>query len=219
LWANPEKSERTRYIKDPETWPIVVRIFTAIADGVPVLRLARELEAEGAPTPFQVLEARGQLPAGRTASPIWRRSQIRRIIHHPAYWGEHSAYRFQHTAIKIRPAETGITRKVWRVSERDVDNPDRVALPDACPPLVSKELAERAQARLHQNKAESAGRNPDPLATLFRGMVVCGHCGGRMFTSARSGTSEGEGRLYKCSRRADGGNLSRRRSQHPIQRA
>jgi DNA invertase Pin-like site-specific DNA recombinase len=206
VWANPEKGkgQRTGYIPDPETWPIVVRIFEAVAAGVPVLRLCRELEAEGVLTPFQVLEARGQLPKGRTASPIWRRSTIRRMLHTPAYWGEHSAYRFSHTAVKIRPADTGVTRKVWQVNERDVDDPDRVALPDACPPLVSKELAERAHARLRQNKENSAGRNPDPLATLFRGMVVCGHCGGRMFTSARSGTSEGEGRLYKCSRRANG---------------
>jgi hypothetical protein len=70
-----------------------------------------------------------------------------------------------------------------------------MALPNACPPLVSKELAERAQARLAKNKEENPGRNPDPLATLFRGMVVCGHCGTRMFTTT---STHGSGRRYCC---------------------
>jgi DNA invertase Pin-like site-specific DNA recombinase len=204
LWADPDKGQRTRYTPDPETWPIVVRIFEAVAAGVPIGQLARELEREGVPTPSQTLAARGMLPAGRPVSPIWYRRQITRMVHHPAYWGEHSAYRWKSSAEKVRPADTGVTRKIWRVNERDADDPERVALPDACPPLVSKELAERAQAQLTKNKENNPGRNTDPLATILRGMVVCGHCGEKMFTA--SGSS---GRRYYCrlrwQKRAGGG--------------
>jgi DNA invertase Pin-like site-specific DNA recombinase len=195
LWAD---SAKTSYVPDVETAPIVVRLFEAVGRGVSLRQLARELEREGVPTPFQVLAARGQLPAGRVASPIWRRTQIQRMLQHPAYWGEHSAYRYQNTAVKVRPAETGITRKVRRATERATDDPDRVALPATAPALVSKELAERIHARLTQNKAESAGRNPDPLATIWRGRVICGHCDGRMYTGT---TSDGYGRRYYCSAR------------------
>ncbi len=193
LWADPEKGERTRYVKDPETWPIVVRIFTAVADGVSIRQIARELEAEGVPTPFQILAARGMLPKGRTASPIWGRGTMFRMLHNPAYWGEHSAYRRKYSIEKVRPVETCVTRKIQRVSERDVDDPERVALPDACPPLVSKELAERVAARLVKNKEENPGRNADPLATIFRGMAICGHCGEKMFTAPGI-----NGRRYCC---------------------
>jgi hypothetical protein len=65
---------------------------------------------------------------------------------------------------------------------------------------VSRELAQAAQARLTQNKAESAGRNPDPLATIFRGMAVCGHCGARMFSHTRS---DSPGRIYSCHSRRE----------------
>src|SRR5258708_7398541 len=45
-------------------------------------------------------------------------------------------------------------------------------------------------------KAESAGRNLDPLATLWRGLAVCGHCGGRLGTAP---ASKGQGRRrYVC---------------------
>jgi site-specific DNA recombinase len=193
VWGDPDKGQRTYYVIDPETGHIVVRIFERAADGVSIRQIARELELEGVPTPFQVLAARGQLPSGRTATPTWWRGAILRILHHPAYWGEHSAYRYQNTSIKVRPAETGITRKVKHQSERDVDDPDRVALHATAPALVSKELAERVAARLVKNKEDNPGRLADPLETIWRGMVVCGHCGGKMFTAPGSA-----GRRYYC---------------------
>jgi site-specific DNA recombinase len=195
LWGDPDRGARTYYVIDPETAPVVVRIFTRAAEGMSIRQIARELEQEGVPTPFMVLDARGQLPAGRRASPIWWRGAILRILHHPAYWGEHSAYRTENTAVKVRPVETGITRKVKRHSERDLDDPARVALPNVCPPLVSKAVAERVTARLTQNRIDNPGRLADPLATIFRGMTVCGHCGGRMFTAP---TSVDDGRRYYC---------------------
>jgi site-specific DNA recombinase len=85
VWGDPKKGERTYYIKDPETWPIVVRIFTAVDEGASIRGLARQLELEGIPTPFQVLAARGQAPTGRTYSAQWRVATLLRILHHPAY--------------------------------------------------------------------------------------------------------------------------------------
>jgi site-specific DNA recombinase len=197
LWADPAKGQRTRYIVDPETGWVVVLIFERVADGVPIRTLAKQLEAEGIPTPGQVLAERGQLSQGRPYSAVWRHGTILRILHHPAYIGQHSAYRYQMRAIKERPAETGITRKVRKMRERATDDPMRIALPaDACPALVSPELAARVHARLAITKAESAGHNPDPLATLWRGLVICGHCGGKLQTARNS---DGPGRRYKCS--------------------
>jgi DNA invertase Pin-like site-specific DNA recombinase len=195
LWGDPDKGQRTHYIIDPETAPIVVRIFESVAAGVPLRRLMRDLEDEGMPTPFQVLDARGQLPKERSASPIWRHGQLIRMLHHPAYWGAHSAYRTQTTTVKVRPPETGVTIKVKVQRERDTDDPDRVALAASAPALVSKELAERAQARLTHNKEENTGNNPDPLATLWRGLAYCGHCGERMGTAP---AARSEGRRYFC---------------------
>ncbi|HEV2459815.1 MAG TPA: recombinase family protein [Ktedonobacterales bacterium] len=194
LWGDPKKGERTYYIIDPETGPVVVLIFDWAANGMSIHQIARRLEADGIPTPSQVLAARGQLPTGRTVSAVWHRSTLQRLLRHPAYWGEHCAYRFAHTKEKVRPAETGISRKVHRIVERDTDDPVRVALPaGVCPALVSRELAARVRARLRENKVENAGRNRDPLATLWRGMGICGHCGQKLYTDMGS-----DGRRYYC---------------------
>ncbi len=95
---------------------------------------------------------------------------------------------------------------VLQLRERAVDDPARVLLPaDACPALVSPDLAARAHARLAVTKAESKGRNPDPLATLWRGFAVCGYCGGRLQTAKASWKRADTPRRYRCARiRSDG---------------
>ena len=60
-------------LKTRRRGPLSCASSTAVADGVSIRQIARELEAEGVPTPFQILAARGMLPKGRTASPIWGR--------------------------------------------------------------------------------------------------------------------------------------------------
>jgi DNA invertase Pin-like site-specific DNA recombinase len=199
LWGDPAKGARTHYIIDPETAPIVQRIFQQAALGVPIRQIARELERDGVPTPFQTLEARGQLPKNRSVSAYWRRGQLIRMLRCPAYWGQHSAYRSETTKIKVRPADTGITKKVHHTRERALDDPARVALHHTAPALVSKDLADRAQAQLTINKEQNAGNNPDPLATIWRGMAYCGHCGSRLTTGATRASKAGEDdRRYIC---------------------
>src|SRR5258708_26474810 len=75
----------------------------------------------------------------------------------------------------------------------------------ACPALISTEQAARVHARLIQNKLDNPGRNVDPLATLWRGLAVCGHCGRRMMTAT---ATDGYGRRYYCrSRTSTNGGL------------
>jgi DNA invertase Pin-like site-specific DNA recombinase len=184
------------YVVDPETSWVVVFIFESVADGVPIRALCRELEARGIPTPGQVLVERGQLPKGKTASGVWRHGSVLRILHHPAYWGQHRIYRWRTTAEKIRPVTTGVTKKVRKMRERDADDLASVRVgAETCPPLIAPDLAARAQARLAVTKAQSAGNNPDPLATLWRGRIRYGHCGGRIHTAKVRG---GPKRKYTC---------------------
>ncbi len=135
LWGDPKPGERTYYIVDPETGWVVVFIFEQLADGVPIRELARTLDARGIPTPFQVLDARGQLPKGRDVGTSWSHTTIQRMAWNPAYWGAHSAGRNERTAVKVRPPETGITKKVRKTRERAADDPLRVPLPNPSPAL------------------------------------------------------------------------------------
>jgi DNA invertase Pin-like site-specific DNA recombinase len=223
LWSDPVKKARAAYIVDPETACIVVRIWERIADGVPIRALARELNADGIPTPAQVLAARGQLPKVRDpetgdlverdpleiAAMRWQPGTIGHILHHPAYLGQHSVYRYAVAVTKERLRETGVIQKVVRTRERAKDDPMRIPLSEqVCPPLISPELAARVQAQLAANKANSAGNNPDPLATIWRGMGTCGHCGAHLVTTRVSNAKDNEGlmkRRYRCATVTDPG--------------
>jgi site-specific DNA recombinase len=207
MWGDPEKGQRTYYVVDPETEWVVASIFTEVARGVPIRRLCKELEARGAPTPAEVCAARGLwvrkvtdpktgavTVEPRPYSHIWRPGLVLRILHTPSYWGAHRLNRWTSVAEKVRPAG-GVTHKVRVIHERAEDDPACLVVGQrACPALVSAELAAQAHARLAVTKAESAGHNPDPLATLWRGLSYCGYCGGRLRTAqAKAGQ-----RRYTC---------------------
>jgi site-specific DNA recombinase len=197
VWADPAKGQRTRYVADPETAPVVRRIFADVAAGVSLHEVCRRLEAEGVPTPARLWLERGLWPATRPASDVWRHGSLLRILRHPAYVGAHAAYRWQMQTSKTRDPMTMITSKTRRQRVRDDDDPARVALSEqACPPLVDTDTAQAALTRLAGNKAASVGRNHDVLATIWRGLAVCGHCGARLHT--KQGHRTEGGRRYSC---------------------
>jgi hypothetical protein len=137
-----------------------------------------------------------------------------RLIHHPAYVGQHVAYRWQHQKVKVRDATTHITRKIVSVRERDENDPTRVPLPNAISePLVSVELAEAARARLAENRTENSCHIERPdLAILRAGIARCGYCGGPLAVQTdvtRMPGSDDTTRRYRCrvarDRKSEGG--------------
>jgi Recombinase/Resolvase, N terminal domain len=134
LWGDPEKGQRTYYVVDTETSWVVVLIFERVAAGVPLRCLCKQLEAEGIPTPSQIVEQRGQMPPGRRVTAVWHKPTIQRILKNPAYWGAHATYRWDCQKVKDRPAETGITRKRRVMRLRADGDPARVALPATASP-------------------------------------------------------------------------------------
>jgi site-specific DNA recombinase len=174
---------RVGLVLDPLTAPRVVWIFEMAADGWSTRRIAKELTAQGVPTPRH------------TAHGIWNRGTISRILNDfPGYWGQPSAFRYQqgeegHAHTK-RPQAEWIPLSVERI-----------------PPIVSPELAALAHARLATNNVCAIRRVHDAEAFLLRGgFVRCGHCGGALaaFTSWDSAAARLAGdppRLrYHCTR-------------------
>ncbi len=150
-WRDEAKSG---LIVDETTAPIVRRIFAAIVAGQTLAQIARDLNAEGIPTP--------------TGKAHWHRSALHAIVKHPHYTGQATALRYAtHKDIE------GVTHLTIR------DALDQIALPEGtCPALIDPATYEAVQERLRHNKASSPGRTYDPQAFLLRGGYVrCGHCG------------------------------------------
>jgi site-specific DNA recombinase len=183
VWADPhEPRGKSRYIPDPETAPVVQRIYTLVFSGMKMRAVAALLEQEVIPTPGQVLQVRGQLPRGRTCSSIWRLSTLNRILSDPAYIGKHSGWRREVRTIVVTDPLTGEQIERKRPVERAADHPDRIFFSEAvCPPLVDEDLFLCVQEILTQNRQQAYRNMSDPEAALLRaGFAMCGYCGRRM---------------------------------------
>lgn len=196
LWSNPERHRKEHFVVNPETAPIVERIFQEAASGKPMRRIAIELGNEGILSPTDYWRVhQGQAPKGIP----WQKSVVWGLLVDPAYCGQHSAFRYE--CIKRKEFdERGepVSRQVQ--IERPVDGGVRVMLSEeACPPIVSEETYRSVQLCLDRNKALAARNNKHPEDTLMRGgFVKCGLCGKNMIVYYA-----GDGRpLYRCYRPA-----------------
>ena len=198
-WGDEEKAT---YAPDPETAPIVQRIYREVAAGTPVNRLCWQLTTEGVPTPTQILMRRGYV-IGRMPSGSWQKSTVNHLLRHPAYGGRATAYRYENTYRKEKDPQTGLVRRIRVQTERNAEDEDRIALPlEACPALVDAETVAAVRVRLARNKEEAARRNTDPEGALLRGgYIVCGYCGAAMHAYRATG---GRAAQYMCGRRRNG---------------
>lgn len=169
---------KARYIPDEEAAPVVQRIFREVAEGKTLRQVAQGLNAEDIPTALQLLQLRGQLPRGRHAAPYWRATFLHKVLTHPAYMGQQSAFRWHKHTRRERDELTGVIRRVKADIERSVADGVRLPLsPQTCPPLVSAEIWYAARASRKRNQVESKRNNHHPEASLLRGgFALCGYC-------------------------------------------
>lgn len=178
-WAGEKKS---RLVADPLTSPVVVKMFTRVAEGCSATALAKELTQAGIPTP------RGEMKA-------WRQGTISRILKNRVYLGEVEAYKTETIKEKGRKRD-GSEGMILKVIPKPTEG--RVALPKGiAPELISPELFARVQAQLAGNQSLSKRKNRDPEATLLRaGLIKCGICGSTMTAMRRNNSDRWAYRCY-----------------------
>jgi site-specific DNA recombinase len=175
LWAG---EKRTAFIPDPETAPIVQRMFREMAGGGTLTSIARGLQADGIPTPTQYR-------TGGKRGARWLTSTVHQLLTNPAYKGEHATYRYTHNS-KLR----------------EMGDPARVPVSaSVCPPLVDVALWERAQRQSAINRISSTRNNRSPETSLLaRGFVFCAHCGNPMHVAKGGNKKSGTFIYYACRR-------------------
>jgi hypothetical protein len=193
-WADEKKS---RYIWHPFTKQIVERIFMEAAMGRPIRRIAVELTRDGILTPGDQYRRDCNNPDNPPRGDAWAKSTVWNILKHPAYYGQHSAFRWEY--LKRREVDTlsGENVVVNTTREREIGD-KRVILADAAPPIISLEIAEAVAARLASNQAASQRNNKHPEVALLRGgFAKCGLCEGNMIVSF-IGKKDQQVPTYRC---------------------
>ncbi len=161
--------DHTQYVINPTEAGVVNMGFEMVDDGATINFIAEMFDQAGIPT----------RKGGK-----WNRSFLAQMLRDRDYIGE--AYRFKRGYEK-----NGLKKRYYK---RPQD--EQVLVVGAVPAIVDRDLFNRVQLRLEQNKQSASRRNYNVEATLLRaGHMRCAHCLGAM--NVRH-THEGKYSVYFC---------------------
>lgn len=163
--------ESGTYKVDLETAPIVQHIFALRAQGMAFNSIAKQLNADGIPSPGKIRYDRGLTHAEKYRNALWIRGTIRKITGDAVYLGSRTHGKMGRDRLggnkKQRPAEA------WQI------------IPGAHAAIISQEVFDQVQEvnRIERERRGSLQKRGDPALDyreIFRGKVFCGNCGARM---------------------------------------
>lgn len=164
---NPEI--KGKIIPDPNTAPIVQRIFMLASQGNSAHSIAEILTKEGHITPlkYRVMyrDSFSEKSASR-ASDEWNHTTVKRILKNKVYLG--------HTIL-------GKTKKVSLKSKKKVSLPEDewVVTENTHQPLINQEIFDKAQYFIGTN-TKTWEEHPDCRKSIFSGVIFCANCGAAM---------------------------------------
>lgn len=197
-----DPADKNNLIPDPETAPIIRKIYDLVLKGWGNHRIRDYLRETKAPCPSWIHNVRGWLnkehmfPTEESRY-IWRPDSLRNIIRNPVYCGD-LAYGRSETIFKTKRHPKTEESK-W------------IIVHDTHEPLVSREDWERANELIaikRQDFKDSLKNSPN----LFAGILKCADCGKAM--TRRKYGSKNNRQIYVCTTYAMYG--SYRCSQHKL---
>ena len=153
--------DKHRYAINPDTAPIVKRIFEMSASGSGSYTIAKTLTLEKIPTPMEYTK-------GVYTGVEWRNPNITRMLRNRAYIG-----------CKVANKHTKPSFKSKRVVQNDESQ--WIVVPNMHEPIVDEKLFELAQRRLPVKKRENTSKREN----IFVGLVKCFDCGGSLGLAQR----------------------------------
>lgn len=161
---------------DPDTSPVVRRMFDLSDTGVGFRSIARILESEGIPSPGEVGPVRHPRSVG-----VWAASAVRAILTNPRYLGHQVAGRLRRYDELLSATDVAL----GTVSRQRRQDPERWAWSQerSWPALVDLDLFERVNRRITNTSGATSTRRPrsEPGKYVLAGAVKCALCGKAMF--------------------------------------
>ena len=160
---------------DPETAPVVLRIFAEFLAGRGIFAIAEGLTRDGIPSPSAHDPARNTHRSGIA----WAKGAVRAILTNPRYTGYQvwNRQRTDEVLLDVENVALGHTAKMrWNPEDKWV-----VSQQAAHPLIIEKGDFELAQATLagRGSKTQHKPHNR-PRAYALRGVLHCGLCGRKM---------------------------------------
>jgi site-specific DNA recombinase len=169
-------SDHSALEPNPDTAPVIQRIFRELAGGKSMRQVTRELTQEGVAT-----------ATGRTH---WDISSLHYLLRQETYIGRACTFR-----TRREKGRDGKYRDPASGEDHQIHLPEGTA-----PALITPDLFAAVQARLARNKAEATRNSADPEGALLRsGYAICGYCGTNLTAARHHPTGL---RSYRCQSRA-----------------
>jgi DNA invertase Pin-like site-specific DNA recombinase len=149
----------TCYTVSEEAATIIRRIFKEIADGKAILAIARDLTAEGVPTPSQVANRQ---TGKRKDYGIWTPKILHRVLKQEAYTGT-----------------LWLNRTTGTHGKDLYSNPREKWVPVPMPPIIDRALWDAAQCALAGQISVLRDGGAYRPTFLMAGLVRCSHCANR----------------------------------------
>lgn len=169
------EKEAYRYDVDPETAPIVKRIFAEKLSGKNYNQIAKGLNSDGIPSPGKLRYMRGQKTGRVHENNTWRPTAVKQILRNHTYLGDlvfgrkTKALYLGHPETRIEPDESK-----WRI------------LHDMHPALIDHESFEKIQtemdelAKSYMDKIKRSKRFRETHPQTFLN-IHCGDCGAKLY--------------------------------------
>lgn len=153
-------------VPDPETAPVVQRIFNSAARGDSSIKIALELTEEGIITPskYRAFYRDNFGPKGLSqVSEKWNKTTVKRILQNEVYLGHTILGKTQKVSVKSKKKKN-ISKENWAITQNTHE------------PLITESLFEKAKINLAKG-TKKACENAYTRNSIFRGLVFCKKCG------------------------------------------
>ena len=174
-----DPANHSHLVIDPAAAQVVRRIFDLFEQGWGKIKIAKQLNAEGIPSPSEYKRILGErYHNGRKIdqTTYWTYATVHRILQNQMYAGNMEQGRNHRPTMHGKAVQ--LDRSEWTV------------VPGTHEAIIRAEQWERVQALLHKRTRQlSFGQNQSP----FAGFLRCGDCGRAMVKTRRAG-----GIYYSC---------------------
>lgn len=175
--------EKHTPVIDPETAPIVRRIFELRVKGIGMSKIAKILNAENIPSPSEYYYKRIGKENIASCTKLWSKETVRRLLSNPIYLGTLAQQR-----------RTTVSYKNHKIIFKDKE--DWVVVEDNHEPIISQELWDKVQEYSH---SVSRGKSDKQGVTgTFSGLLCCADCGYKMKKIMMKSRGKSQRVSYTC---------------------
>jgi len=157
--SNGHSVKKVRLEANPDTAPIIQRIYRDIVSGLSANKVAQALNKDGVPTSTGNPDSR------------WLPATITQMIRNPAYKGEYHAYRYNKIEDEAELAKHKTKTPAYG------RNANGLLLPDVAEALVSPDVWERAIDNVKNGRKNSTRSEDNDTVVLRGGLLYCAYCG------------------------------------------